>query len=181
MRTAATDGDASVVSGPGRAPAMIAGRHRLDDSGVLTQQRPRLRFVAVPASEMKTLKWRRELQHRSQCFLLIELSRGLQRRAAITNRPEVDMIAARRLLAVVTLPGPQVEQFGIALKHRAHNVAESERPREKDVRRCPTLDEIARQVESARVTLVVEHPLCRRRAMVQVSRVNVSAGLSAIS
>src|SRR5207247_7943360 len=129
---------------------MVVALHRLDDSGMFAQDRARTRFVSAPAREMETLERRCELQHCSERILLLELRRDVQGREAVADRPEVDVIAARRLFAVIALSGPQVDQIGVGLKHRARLVAESERRRENDVRRCPSSPELTRPTKSAR-------------------------------
>ena len=59
------------------------------------------RLIALPARREQALRHRRERQHRVQRFALVELRRDVQRRQAVANRPEIDVIAAGRPLAVL--------------------------------------------------------------------------------
>ena len=87
------------------------------------------------------------------------------------------MIAARRLLAVLPSARVQIEQARVRLEQLAGAVGEPEGGGEEDVGSGATLDEIERELVSPRAALVVEHPLRRRRAMVDVARVDVRAGV----
>jgi hypothetical protein len=52
-------------------------------------------LVAQTAGELEPLKRRRKRQHRVERLALVELSRHVQRRAAVADRPEIDVVTAR--------------------------------------------------------------------------------------
>src|SRR5690606_14387077 len=82
----------------------------------------------------------------------------------VADRPQIDVIAARRLLPVPATAGPLVEARGFGLEQGAHTVAETEGGSEEDVRRRAALDEVSRQLVGPRPPPAVEHPFRRRRA-----------------
>ena len=81
----------------------------------------RVRLVAVPfvAGEEQALLHRGERAHRLESFALFKLRCRLERGHARPDRPLIDVIAARRLLAVLALRRPQRQQRRIGLEHRA--------------------------------------------------------------
>ncbi len=70
--------------------------------------------------EQEPLLGGRELLHDLQRLLPAKLRRCLQRRQVRSDRPLIDVIAARRLLAVLALARSRVEQRGIGLEHRPY-------------------------------------------------------------
>ena len=142
---------------------------------MLAHQRPRAVSVAEPAGGEQTLNGGRERQQRLERFLLLELRGDIERRSAVTDRPEVNVIAAGRLLSVLSLARAKVEEIAVRLEHFPNPVAEPERGGEEDVGGRATFDEIPRQLEAAGASPAVQHPLRRRRAMIDVSRIDVRA------
>ena len=85
------------------------------------------------------------------------------------------MIAARRFLAVVALPGAQAEQIAIGAHHCPDPVGEAQRGGQKDVRRGSALDQIGREFDAAGTRPPIEHPFRGSCTMVHIARVDVSA------
>src|SRR5687768_671485 len=109
------------------------------------------------------MKRRRSRHHRRERVGLIELRRNIERRETRADGPKVNVIAAWRLLTVLTLPRPQVEQILVRTEHLFGCLTEPERCNEEDVGSRATLDEILREREATSAALSVEHPLrgCR--------------------
>ena len=133
------------------------------------------RLIALPARREQALRDRRECHHRVQRFALFELRRDVQGRQAVANRPEIDVIAAGRLLAVLAAARSQIQQAALRLEQRARPVREPERRGQEDVCRGATLGEVLRELIPARASPPIQHPLRRRRAMVDVARIDVRA------
>src|SRR5688572_11974219 len=115
--------------------------------------------IALSTRGYETLGGRGEREHGIAGVSLLELRRDIERRPAISDRPEVNVVAARRLFTVVALAGAQVEEGRVGLEHRAHAAREAERGGEKDVGRCAPLDEVLCEVIAAGAPAAIEHPL----------------------
>src|SRR5690349_1058220 len=109
--------------------------------------------------------------------MLVELASDVERGTVGADRPDVDLLSAWRLRAVAALARPEVEQGRIRVDQLADAVGDAECGGEEDVGGGAALDEVARQRVAALPAMVIEHPLGRRRTMVDVARVDVGAVL----
>ncbi len=94
----------------------VIARQALHDTRMIQHDAVRLGGISSVAREQEPLRWRREGEHDVDGGGLAEARRRLERRDSSTDRPQIDVIAARRLLTVGSLPCPLLEERGIAFQ-----------------------------------------------------------------
>src|SRR5438105_3720255 len=107
--------------------------------------------------------------------MVVDVRSRLKRRRVWADRPLIDVVAARRLRTILTLRRAQRQQRWIIGDERDDATRQADRRGEKDIGLGAPLHEVPGEGDARPVRLVrvAEHPLRRRRAMIDVASVDI--------